>query len=107
MADVEDRHWWFAARRPLITNLIAALDVLEHEDDDLGSFQALGQRLRPDGHLFVTVPAYPSLWTLHDDRQPPPLVNEMPRRFFAAGRHALSRTALPFGLSLVAIAQRQ
>jgi SAM-dependent methyltransferase len=48
-------------------DLIAALDVLEHVDDDLGSFRALGQRLRPGGHLFVTVPAYPSLWSRHDD----------------------------------------
>jgi hypothetical protein len=41
-----------------------------------------------------------------DDRLPPPLINETLRRVFAAERHALSRTALPFGLSLVAIAQR-
>jgi len=44
-----------------------ALDVLEHVDDDLGSFRALAQLLRPGGHLFVTVPAYPSLWSRHDD----------------------------------------
>ncbi len=49
-------------------DLIAVLDVIEHIDDDLGSVQALAKLLRPGGRLIVSVPFYPWLWSIHDDR---------------------------------------
>ncbi len=48
-------------------DLVAALDVLEHVDDDRGSLAALTARLRPGGWALLTVPAFPALWSRHDE----------------------------------------
>jgi SAM-dependent methyltransferase len=48
-------------------DLVAALDVLEHLQDDLGSLRALRRKLRPGGWILLTVPAFPFLWSRHDD----------------------------------------
>ncbi|MGY2726639.1 class I SAM-dependent methyltransferase [Thermostichus sp. OS-CIW-26] len=48
-------------------DLIALLDVLEHLENDKEALLALSQRLTPSGYLVVTVPAYPWLWSLHDE----------------------------------------
>lgn len=53
----------FGAKR---FDLIAMLDVLEHIDDDLASLNALRKRLKPNGKLLLTVPAYQFLWSKHD-----------------------------------------
>lgn len=47
-------------------DLIAALDVLEHVDDDAGAVEAMRSRLKPRGLLLITVPAYAWLWSRHD-----------------------------------------
>ena len=47
-------------------DVVTLLDVIEHADDDVGLLRAAGARLRPHGHVLVTVPAYPSLWGIHD-----------------------------------------
>lgn len=49
-------------------DLVAALDVLEHVDDDRGSARALSDLVRPGGWLLVTVPAHQALWGSHDRR---------------------------------------
>jgi SAM-dependent methyltransferase len=49
-------------------DLIAALDVIEHIEADLESVQALAKLLRPGARLIITVPVYPWLWSMHDDR---------------------------------------
>jgi SAM-dependent methyltransferase len=48
-------------------DLIAALDVLEHVDDDAAALRALQARLDPGGVLVATVPAYSWLWSRHDE----------------------------------------
>jgi ubiquinone/menaquinone biosynthesis C-methylase UbiE len=48
-------------------DLITALDVLEHVDDDLLAMKELRRVLSPDGALLVTVPAYRFLWSEHDE----------------------------------------
>ncbi|MDJ0949733.1 MAG: class I SAM-dependent methyltransferase [Alphaproteobacteria bacterium] len=48
-------------------DLVAALDVIEHLDDDAAALRALAARLKPGGRILVTVPALPFLWSRHDD----------------------------------------
>ena len=47
-------------------DLITCLDVLEHVPDDRGALIELRRVSKPRGWLLATVPAYPSLWSLHD-----------------------------------------
>lgn len=49
-------------------DLICAFDVLEHVQADGASARALGALLAPGGRLLVTVPAYPWLWSGHDEQ---------------------------------------
>lgn len=141
---------------------ITLLDVLEHIDDDAAAARRIAELLKPGGLLFVTVPAYPFLWSEHDRlnehrrrylprdlRQVlaraefrvrflsfyntllfpgiaavrllsrlrratstpsvglvPEPINGALRALFASERWLLRRTALPVGVSLVAIAER-
>lgn len=64
-------------------DLVAALDVLEHVADDAAALAALGQRLKPDGLLFLTVPAYPWLWSAHDE------FSQHKRRYTLGGMRSL------------------
>lgn len=48
-------------------DLVTCLDVIEHTPDDLRSLRELRRVTRPGGVLVVTVPAYPRLWSLHDE----------------------------------------
>jgi SAM-dependent methyltransferase len=47
-------------------DLVTCLDVLEHTLDDRRTLAELRRVTRPGGHLLLTVPAYPSLWSVHD-----------------------------------------
>lgn len=42
-------------------------DVLEHIADAVGFLRELSQAMRPGAPLYLTVPAYQSLWSLEDD----------------------------------------
>ena len=54
----------FTADRPYA--LILMLDVLEHLDDAPGALRHAAALLESGGHLLVTVPAFRTLWTHHD-----------------------------------------
>jgi SAM-dependent methyltransferase len=43
-------------------DLVLALDVLEHLDDDAAGVADLARLVKPGGVLLITVPALPSLW---------------------------------------------
>ena len=49
-------------------HLVTCLDVIEHTRDDTRALGELLRVTRPGGYLLVTAPAYPSLWSSHDDR---------------------------------------
>jgi len=49
-------------------DLIGLFDVLEHIEADAASLRALGDRLSKGGKILITVPAFPSLWSRHDER---------------------------------------
>lgn len=48
-------------------SLIAAFDVIEHIDHDVEELRRLRNLLEEDGLLVITVPAYPWLWSAHDE----------------------------------------
>jgi 2-polyprenyl-3-methyl-5-hydroxy-6-metoxy-1,4-benzoquinol methylase len=49
-------------------DVLLAMDVLEHVKDDAGALSHWLTYLRPGGYVLVTVPAFPWLWSYHDDR---------------------------------------
>ena len=49
-------------------DLIGLFDVLEHVGDDEAALRALRGRLAPGGRIVMTVPAFPWLWSRHDER---------------------------------------
>lgn len=75
-------------------DLITALDVLEHIDDDRAAAARMAAMLRPGGLLVVTVPAFELLWDEHDE------INHHRRRY-TAGR--LRRTLGGLGLEPVRV----
>ena len=48
-------------------DVVVALDVLEHLDDDGRALGEIWRVLRPGGILLATVPAYAFLWSSHDE----------------------------------------
>lgn len=56
-------------------DVITLLDVIEHVDDDISVLRQAHHLLSEHGHILVTVPAFPFLWTGHDE------VNHHKRRY--------------------------
>ncbi|HUF65748.1 MAG TPA: class I SAM-dependent methyltransferase, partial [Gemmatimonadaceae bacterium] len=56
-------------------DVVTLLDVLEHVRRDDAALGTIRHLLRPSGLLIVTVPAYPALWSGHDE------VNDHKRRY--------------------------
>ena len=56
-------------------DLIAALDVIEHIDDDDAAIAAIAGKLKAGGKLLMTVPAHQWMWSAHD------VVNHHKRRY--------------------------
>ena len=46
---------------------VTAMDIIEHIDDDKAAACEIFRVLKPGGRLLVTVPAFPSLWSEHDE----------------------------------------
>lgn len=59
-----------ARRLPFADNsfdVVTAMDIIEHIDDDKAAASEIFRVLRPGGRLFSTVPAFQSLWSEHDE----------------------------------------
>lgn len=56
-------------------DLVVALDVIEHLDDDAAALREMARALRPGGHLLLHVPAFGVLWSDKDD------INQHRRRY--------------------------
>jgi SAM-dependent methyltransferase len=65
-------------------DLAVSLDVIEHLENDLAALRELRRAVKPGGSLLVTVPAYPWLWSGHDE------INHHYRRYT---RRSLRRVA--------------
>lgn len=47
-------------------DLVTSFDVLEHIQDDMSALQNWHAALKPNGYIFITVPAYQWLFSAHD-----------------------------------------
>lgn len=56
-----------AGFRPGSLPAAGLFDVLEHVENDLGFLQTIRTALRPDGRLYLTVPAFQWLWSNEDE----------------------------------------
>ena len=72
-------------------DLIGLFDVLEHVEADTASLAALGARLADGGKILVTVPAFPTLWSKHDERH---------HHFRSYTRASLAKVAAEAGLQV-------
>jgi SAM-dependent methyltransferase len=52
---------------PESVDVVLALDLLEHLQDDRAAAREFARVLRPGGVLIATVPALPELWSEHDE----------------------------------------
>lgn len=66
-------------------DMVTALDVLEHEEDEATALGELSRVLKPGGILVITVPACRFLWSPHDE------VNGHKRRYSAGELRAKLR----------------
>jgi SAM-dependent methyltransferase len=48
-------------------DLVCALDIVEHVDDDDGALSEISRVVRPGGTVLVSMPLHPSRWTAFDD----------------------------------------
>lgn len=64
-------------------DLVTALDVIEHIEDDAAAVSHMASMLNPGGFMVVTVPALNLLWDQHD------VINHHYRRYTAGSLHRL------------------
>ncbi len=48
-------------------SILGMFDVLEHIEDDAGAMEWVSRQLAPGGIAVITVPAFPFLWSEHDE----------------------------------------
>lgn len=93
-------------------DVITAMDVLEHTDDDLVALGEIRRVCRPGGLLLATVPAYGFLWSEHDEAlkhrrryTAHEIRNKLTNRGFEIERSSYFITTLFFPILLLRICQ--
>ncbi len=68
-------------------DLVCALDIIEHVDDDTAALRELSRVTRRGGTLVISAPLHPSRWTAFDDfvghkrrYEPPELIDKLALR---------------------------
>jgi SAM-dependent methyltransferase len=76
-------------------DLVCALDIVEHVEDDDGALSELSRVAKPGAALLVSMPLHPSLWTSFDDfvghkrrYEPPQLLAKLAQHHFLVERSA-------------------
>jgi len=83
-------------------DVVVALDVLEHIDDDRAALAAIRNVIKPGGGLIVTVPQHPWLWSEVDDfscHRRRYVRSDLESKIMDAGFDILRRTSL-FAITL-------
>ncbi len=77
-------------------DLVCALDIVEHVDDDDGALSELSRVAKPGGVVLISMPLHPSLWTSFDEfvghkrrYEPPDLLSKLARHRFSVERSAV------------------
>ncbi len=77
-------------------DLVCALDIIEHVDDDDGAMSELSRVARPGGVVLLSMPLHPSRWTSFDDfvghkrrYEPPQLLMKLARHHLLVERSAV------------------
>lgn len=68
-------------------DMVCAFDVIEHIEDDVTAVSEIKRVLKPNGKIFLTVPAYMFLWSEHD------VINHHFRRYTSANFSSLIQKA--------------
>lgn len=76
-------------------DMVCAFDVLEHVGNDRQALLEMQRVCKTEGHLVLTVPALPSLWSKHD------VVNEHKRRYTRLALKSLIRPTDPLRLKIL------
>lgn len=92
-----------------IFDVVTALDVIEHNQDDARILHEMHRVLKPGGFATVTVPAFMWLWSYNDEINAHVrryTANELRRKLFAAGFHTCRVTynnffVFPLGAALI------
>jgi SAM-dependent methyltransferase len=77
-------------------DLVCALDIIEHVDDEDGALSELSRVAKPGGVLIISVPLHPVLWTAFDDfvghkrrYEPPRLLEKLAQQQIVVERSAV------------------
>jgi SAM-dependent methyltransferase len=80
-------------------DLVCALDIIEHVDDDDGALAELSRVTKSGGAMLISMPLHPALWTSFDDfvghkrrYDPPHLLSKL------AQHHLLVERSVVFGM---------
>ena len=77
-------------------DLVCALDIIEHVDDENGALSEISRVTKPGGMLLISTPLHPSRWTPFDDfvghkrrYEPPCLLAKLAEQHLAVERSAV------------------
>lgn len=77
-------------------DLVCALDVIEHVDDDGAALRELSRVIKPGGTVVISAPLHPSRWTAFDDfvghkrrYEPPDLIHKLAQHQLVVEHSAL------------------
>lgn len=77
-------------------DLVCALDIIEHVEDDDGALSEVSRTLKPGGAVLVSMPLHAALWTSFDDfvghkrrYDPADLLSKLARNHLAVERSAV------------------
>jgi SAM-dependent methyltransferase len=77
-------------------DLVCALDIIEHVDDDDAALSEVSRTVKPGGAILMSVPLYAALWTSFDDfvghkrrYEPPQLLSKLAQHHLTVERSAV------------------